>query len=121
MFRKFIFVFLVVVLLAGMVGLGIHLLHKDARAQIIYKCYIWFSDEGIPTPVTDAWMEARFDGGDWTLPDDELEGWYKWIQEECDEWDLVIGNGNWIGVDPVEGRWWFDIGGTVHWVEWEVE
>ena len=128
MFRKFIVVFLAVALLAGMVGLGIHLLHKDARAYQVYYVWLWHDVGGEQVGAAGAGLDYRFmpdqEWGGWddATEDGGLDGLFKFVYEDEGQptaWSAEITGGLWVGVDP-EGTYtaqW----GDVTYFEWEFE
>lgn len=82
---------------------------KEAMAvPVTYKVFVWTDFPDPITPVTDAWIEFRFDDGDgwdeWEQPDSEGNGWYKFTRPEgyAVHWQVVLGNANYDPVDPDE-------------------
>lgn len=118
--KRTIVAILALAFITGAVGLGVHLMHRDAFAQVFYQVYVYQIVDEVPIPVDDAELTADFGVG-WEEPDLEGDGYYKWLRNVVDDWDAQIGNeGVWIGVDP-PGLFWVNIDGTQFYVEWEVE
>ena len=87
--QKTLTLILAAAILAGGVALGIHILNKEIIAEVTYRVYVWEDCGGVPTPVTDAWIQFRFNGGNWEEVDGEGEGWY-WITiaEGANSWSI---------------------------------
>ncbi len=101
MFRKVFSIILTSIFLIGIIVLGLHALHRNALAQVTYKVYVWYDDNGAEIPVTNAFIEFNFDDGGWVEPDSEGDGIYKIaIDDWADEWEVALGNWNWIPEDP---------------------
>ena len=96
MTRKLLFVILSLALLTGSVGLGIHLLHKDALANITYSVDpIWMVDN----QVTFFWEWGHvymrfFKNEQWStrhVANDEGDGVYSYTCAiACEEWQVWV-------------------------------
>ncbi len=102
--RKVLTVFLMLTLLAGGVGLGIHLLHKDALADTAYTVQIYWLDEfARDHPLENATVLMSFFvnevWSDWEEADELDVGKYRIIREgdDFENWQVWIFEPN---VDP---------------------
>jgi len=87
--RKLLFVVLSLAMLAGGVSVGIHVLHKQALANVTYTVEIF--DEEL-TPVNDGTVWFSFNGG---------ENWLVTVP---------IGDGRYeIPRDDYAGTWWIQL------------
>ena len=117
---KLLYALLAVVLLATAVGIGVHVLHKDAHASVTYQVYIWWNDNEVETPVENLWIRFQFDGGGWVDSDSQGGGHYKKTRDNAaNEWQIRIMDEDWDGVDPDTQIWTPPAAETS--VVWEVQ
>jgi hypothetical protein len=121
--KKYWIVIVAIILIAG-VALGVHLLHKDAYANVSYSVFIWHGNRA--NGVSNAVVHFDFfDGFDWTGPlDPSAQGGGLYTNTRPNwmvAWRIYLEeDGQWVGLDP----WWGWVGeapGSVNMVDWEVD
>ena len=127
--KKFFAVALALVLLAGAVAVGVHVLNKEARADVIYVLNLWEDVGGVPTGVTGAVVWFSFDVGDqqgWLnfQANEAGNGIYKVavpdnIAPDIERYVIVIPV-SFVPIDPDENPHRVD-DPEVHFVSWEVD
>ncbi len=108
MWRRTVALALTVALVLGGVGLGIHLLHREALAQVAYIVTIKWTDdieqpEFDPLIGADVEMNFKSNGGwsGWLQATDLEDGRYKvQRQEEADEWKVRIVDPDIVPLNP---------------------
>ncbi len=93
MTKRILAAMIAVACFATTVGIGVHILHKDARADTAYTVYITEDDE--PVEGLTVWIQWRDDGGGgWeeTETDENAPGFYKATTDltEAQVYDWVI-------------------------------
>jgi len=118
---KLLYALLAVVLLATAVGIGVHVLHKDALAQTTYSTWIGNGDDGFEN-IEDVQIRFKDNQGwsGWQVMDDDGGGDYSFVRLEGDAqaWQVEITDPNIIPDWPEDNPYAPPL--TVHHFDWEV-
>ena len=98
--RKVLAVVLSLALLVGGVAIGIHILHKEAIAQVHYVAFIHAGFQPPLIPLEDAIVKMNFDGEGWEEADEIGDGEYEIIRDDYAGWSWKIKV---VDPDDVEG------------------
>jgi len=107
MYKKVLVAVLMLALLAGGVGLGIHLLHKEALANVTYKIYVnlWDDDEEVWVTLPNRRVNFDFDEeGDF---DEWTDAGGKAVHV-LDDWHQGFWDALYDGAPPGTYRVWLD-------------